>query len=385
MVLAIAMGGIYLIRDEGQLVEMSEMAYDSEDLLQGLLARYPSLLAGDQIDSTAPRRWLLISREVPIASEEGGAWRWSVDHIFIDQDAVPTLVEVKRSADTRTRREVVGQMLDYAANVVVYWPVEQMQARFEQRCSDEGREPFEVLAESLGHDVDFDQFWQQAKTNLQAGRIRMVFVADRIPTELQRIVEFLNAQMDPAAVLAVEVRQYVGQGHRAMVPRVLGQTAAAQQKKFSTIQPARQWDEETFFHALEDTSGPDVAAAGRRILQWARSRGFALRWGKGRKHGGVYPELGRGGQPCRPVGILTNGRVEINFGGAAGMRSWPPFDREEKRREFWTRLEEIDGVKLSTNNLAGWPEFSLAALTGDAAMERFLGTLDWFVQEVTAS
>jgi hypothetical protein len=37
---------------------------------------------------------------------------------------VPTLVEVKRSDDTRIRREVVGQMLDYAANGVVYWPGE---------------------------------------------------------------------------------------------------------------------------------------------------------------------------------------------------------------------------------------------------------------------
>jgi hypothetical protein len=32
---------------------------------------------------------------------------------------VPTLLEVKRSSDTRIRREVVGQMLDYAANGVV--------------------------------------------------------------------------------------------------------------------------------------------------------------------------------------------------------------------------------------------------------------------------
>lgn len=32
-------GGIYLIQDGGQLVEMSEAGYESEDLLQGLLAQ----------------------------------------------------------------------------------------------------------------------------------------------------------------------------------------------------------------------------------------------------------------------------------------------------------------------------------------------------------
>src|SRR5687767_8753076 len=164
------MGGIYLIQDGGGLVEMSETAYNSEDLLQGLLATYPSLLAGDQIDSAAPRRWLLISREVPLASEEGGAGRWSIDHVFLDQDAIPTLVEVKRSTDTRIRREVVGQMLDYAANAVVYWPVEHMQASLQRRCADENRAPLDVFADSLGADVDLDAFWQQAKTNLRRAR-----------------------------------------------------------------------------------------------------------------------------------------------------------------------------------------------------------------------
>jgi hypothetical protein len=35
-------------------------------------------------------------------------------------------VEVKCNIDTRIRPEVVGQMLDYVANAVVYWPVEAL-------------------------------------------------------------------------------------------------------------------------------------------------------------------------------------------------------------------------------------------------------------------
>jgi hypothetical protein len=123
-------GGIYLVQGDGGLVEMTEQEYASEDLLQKLLADYPNLLAGDQIDTTEPRRWLLVSREMPLASEEDGSGRWSVDHLFLHQDAISTIVEVKRSTDTRIRREVVGQMLDYAANAVVYWPVETLRSRF---------------------------------------------------------------------------------------------------------------------------------------------------------------------------------------------------------------------------------------------------------------
>ena len=37
-------GGIYLLRGDDDLVEMNEAPYDSEDVLQTLLAKYPSLL-----------------------------------------------------------------------------------------------------------------------------------------------------------------------------------------------------------------------------------------------------------------------------------------------------------------------------------------------------
>jgi hypothetical protein len=59
----------------------------------------------------------------------------------------------------------------------------------------------------------------------------MVFVADIIPKELRRIVEFLNSQMSSAEVLAVEIRQYVGQGLKTLVPRVIGLTAEAEARK----------------------------------------------------------------------------------------------------------------------------------------------------------
>jgi hypothetical protein len=241
-------GGMFLIDNDGRLVEMNEEAYDSEDLLQELLAQYPNLLAGDQVSSLDPRRWLLISRERGLPSEEGSGNRWSVDHLFLDQGAVPTIVEVKRSTDTRIRREVVGQLLDYAANAVVYWPVEAIRAEFEANQED----PQQVMADFLSDaDTDEEEFWQMAKTNLQAGKVRLVFVADEIPTELRRVIEFLNQQMDPAEVLALEIKQYIGGTLRTLVPRIVGQTVEAQQKKSGVARESRQWDEPSFFEDLK--------------------------------------------------------------------------------------------------------------------------------------
>ena len=144
------MSGIFVLQDDDDLVELEEAAYDTEDLLQDLLARFPSLIPGDQVDLDSPRKWLLVTREQGVPDQEGGSSRWSLDHLFLDQDGVPTLVEVKRSSDTRIRREVVGQMLDYAANAVVYWPVESIQATFETRCERDEVDPDQLLEDLLG-------------------------------------------------------------------------------------------------------------------------------------------------------------------------------------------------------------------------------------------
>src|SRR4051794_31066731 len=92
--------GLFHIDEHGTLVAMTETPYAAEDVLQALLERHPDLLAGGQMTPGGPRRWALIAREqgVPDREEVAGT-RWSIDHLFVDQDAVPTLVEVKRSTD----------------------------------------------------------------------------------------------------------------------------------------------------------------------------------------------------------------------------------------------------------------------------------------------
>jgi hypothetical protein len=89
--------------------------------------------------------------------------------LFVDQDGIPTLVEVKRQTDTRIRREVIGQMLEYAANAVVHWPVADLRRDFEAICLAKGADP---------SDLDSDGFWVRTRDNLRAGKIRMLFVAD---------------------------------------------------------------------------------------------------------------------------------------------------------------------------------------------------------------
>lgn len=222
--------GIFLIDKSGELREMEPSKYESEADLQQIIAKFPRLLSSHsgEINSSS---WILIKREIGVPQQEGGIGRWSLDHLFIDSNGLPILVEVKRSTDTRIRREVVGQLLDYAANAVAYWPIEYIQNSFAQECESQGKNPEESLNEFLGEAITVENFWLTVKTNLNAGRVRLLFVADSIPDELRRIIEFLNSQMEPAEVLGIEVKHFTDGKLRSVIPNVVGETMTAKIRK----------------------------------------------------------------------------------------------------------------------------------------------------------
>ncbi len=335
-----ASGGIFLLGDDGALVRLSEQPYDSEDLLQRLLETHPELLAGELIDAAAPRRWLLVSREITFAGDEANVGR--VDHVLLDQDAIPTFIEVKRSTDTRIRREVVGQMLEYVANAVVFWDAEDMRRRLANTAGSGDAAVAAVEAFLEGGDPD--AWWEQVETNLRARRVRMLFVADVIPPSLQRIVEFLNEELNAPQVLAVEIRQYVGADPplRSLVPRVFGQTAAAAGKR-PRAERGERWSEERFWEVLEQRS-PDGVAAAREIGAWARTHMEEVWMGSGKVDGSLAPLVNmEDGRQFFPFLLWTYGTIEIQF---AALSVRPPFDHEPHRRELRDRLNAINGVAI---------------------------------------
>jgi hypothetical protein len=361
-------GGIYLLRGEDELLEMTEQPYDSEEILQALIAKFPSLLAGDQYGADAPRRWLLIGREAALPGEEDGGGRWSVDHLFLDQDAVPTIVEVKRSSDTRIRREVIGQMLDYAANAVVYWPIGRLRELFIRRAEHIGRDPDELVADA-----------EQAGENLRAGKLRLVFVADQIPSELRRVIEFLNGQMF-AEVLGIEVRQYVGEGVKTLVPRVIGQTAEVEARKGrrSTGGPGRRWDEQSLFADLEARRGADEARAARDLYDWTCQQGVRATFGAGKQDGSWTPVILANGREYPPIVLYSYGRCEVQF---QYLLARPPFDNEQTRLELLRRVNEIPGVSFGPEVITKRPSISLAVLAGNPqALEQLKAVLRWLAE-----
>jgi len=377
-------GGVYLIQDGDQLVEMSERPYDSEALLQELIERYPNLLAVEQASSLrkTARQWLIVKRTGSILLDDVGATEWSLNHLFLDRQAIPTLVDVKRDKDQRPCREIVGQMLDYAANAVVYWPVESVLAQFEVNCRRYNRDPEQILEEFLGPEADEEPFWQQVKTNLQAGKIRLIFVADQISAEMQRVVEFLNKQVDPAEVLAVEVKQYISQdkGLRTLVSRVIGQTAEAQQRKASTARERRQWDEASFLLEYEVRYGEDDAAIAKAIYDWTKQHNhLQVQWATGDTYGGFAARLTSPKHPAELFFVGIDGTLQISSDVYAAL---PPFDRESEWYELRNRLSSI-GLALPIDpSERRLPNFQLSTLPNTEAIEPVLSTFEWILSKI---
>ena len=373
------MPNVFFFDADGRVVPMGAADFETEDVLQMLIAQCPDLVPGELITPDDPRRWLLVARELGIPAAEGGGDNFSLDHLLLDQDGVPTFVEVKRASDTRIRREVVAQMLDYAANATSFSSVESMRAQMAKFYQIDDAGVDEKVAEYLGDPEAVDAYWQAVKTNLAAARVRLVFVADIIPAGLLRIVEFLNAHMDPIEILAVEIRQYQDEDSRRMlVPRVFGQTAEARDRK-SAVRTKKQWDEEGIRAAL---AGQDYAEAGLKVvdrfLAWAKQHDWKVWYGVGARDGSL--QIGRyvGDVIYCPFVIYTNGWLATQF---QFLATRPPFTDAEMRRELAERMNMIEGVALPIDDEAltkSRPSIPLSVFGDDAQIDQLIEVLDWF-------
>jgi len=373
---------IFVRTDKGDLVPIYEQPYESESVFQAMLAQYPDLLLpGD--DRTPYSKLLLIKREKGVPIEQDSCDVYYLDHLFVDQSGVPTLVEVKRRSDTRNRRESVAQMLDYAANGIANWGIETLRKNFEDTCAEDRKDPGATLRTFLEEDGDAEGFWQKVEDNLANDKIRMIFVADQISVELRRITEFLNRQMATSEMIAIELRQFVGQNVQAFVPDVIVKPEPGKVKGRAAggeAGSATEWTQERFLAKLEEEVGPEVVDVVIRILDWSSSNGAIVWYGKGTAVGSCAPGYSvTNGGPFYPLHYYTYGRGEVQF---KNLQKLPPFDNPEKRRELKDRLNAIPGIVIPDDGISRRPAFPLSVLVPEGRLDHFFTILLWVIDEV---
>ena len=260
---------LYLRREGGSPERLEAQPFEDEKALQKLLADHPDLIDGSAVSpDDEPRRWLVVGREIGIAETSEESNRWALDLLLLDQDAVPTLVEVKLAQNKEARRQVVAQMLDYAAHCV-NWTGDKLRQEFNK---SHGEKAERILANFLAKDDEPISFWQRAGENLADRKLRLLFATDRISDTLDRIVTFLNIQMHNIDVLALDIPMFRGKALETFVPRVIGhsQTTSGgrpKQKKFTR---------QTF---LEQFGDAGVREAAERLFKVADRKDVSFSWG----------------------------------------------------------------------------------------------------------
>lgn len=246
----------------GQALPANEALYSSEADLQQLIAENPQLLLPDPQDGE--KRLYLVARELPLRDMPDGAFCYALDHLFLDQDGVPVLVEVKRSSDTRIRREVVGQMLDYAARMSLLDASE-----LKALAPDTARIP--------------DELWPLAGENLKAGQMKLIFAADSIPDSLALLIDFLDRSMEKLEVYGVELRQYLAPGGCTLVSASVVGGAASFEKRL--LRPATLWDAESVAAQLREYGNAQAASLVAALTDFIAGVGLHAEYARGSRFG----------------------------------------------------------------------------------------------------
>lgn len=310
------MSNVYTMEKDSSTRRLARISCKDEDKeLQSLLERNLDLLPGDQIDPEHKLRWLLIKREMPVVNPASGEALWSIDFFLVDQLGIPTLVECKRCNDSRSRREVVGQMFEYAANGRHYWSASDMRSHAQSAARGEAELAKKLIELTGSTDVEAQTFFALVEQHLHESKMRLIFFLEDSPMELRSIVEFLNGQLKDTEILIVEARQYQHEQSRIVVPVLFGFTEEARvAKKESRAETARSaiaQGEAAFWRELETSLSADKLQGLRDFINTINSNpGCGIRWSRSCLVSLLQPLQGQ-----TLFGVRRTGKLEFYFGG----------------------------------------------------------------------
>jgi hypothetical protein len=345
------MSKVYLMQMDSKTEPLKRLFCQNEDKeLQQLLQNNLDLLPGDQISPGQSLRWLLVKREMPVVNPSSGDNCLSIDFLLVDQYQVPTLVECKRRNDTRSRFDVVGQMLGYAAGGRYYWTASDFRSHAQNAAGDESK-LCQKLKELTASEIDPEEFFVAMEKNLQRSKMRLIFFLEDSPLELRSIVEFLNGQLKDMEVLIVEARQYQQGEARIVVPWVFGFTeearVAKRDSKAETIRTSVVKGEAAFWENVKDSNWNDEWKKGMHsFVESAKATpGCEVTWQRSCMVS--LPDL----VPQKTLlSIFRNGTLELDLARWQPQEGSTLTDRQlAAKNEFFNTLHSV--FEISLDNL----------------------------------
>ena len=187
--------------------------------------------------------------------------------------------------------------------------------------------------------------------------------------------------MQPAEVLAIELRQYQGQGLKTLVPIVLGQTQEAAQRKNASSRPAlpkRTWDETAVLSEITQRGDTAALAASRAIINWIKRRADRVAFNSNPGWGWIGAVFEKDGFEISLLRLHSDGSVAVYFEYMLGK---PVFDDLARRQKLLDKLNAVPGIRLPPDAVSKRKTIPLAGFTPDATAD-FLAAMDWFVEEL---
>lgn len=188
----------------------------AEEMLQAIVHQYPACLPIAEIDP-------LFANPVPICMEMNTP-AGPIDNFLVTATGMPVLVECKLWRNPEARREVVGQILDYAKELA-RWTSADVQREVRRRLG-RNDDPVLELVRAAGHVVDETDFGEALSINLRRGRFLLLIVGDGIREGVEAIAEYLQAHAGlhfSLGLVEMPIHLLPG-GDRIVVPRVLART-----------------------------------------------------------------------------------------------------------------------------------------------------------------
>ncbi len=341
--------------DAGKTIVLESQSFENEKLLQGVLEKFPEFIALDDLGVSEP--FFVIGREV---STPAGF----IDVLCMDGEGVLTVIETKLARNPQIRREVIGQVLEYVAQVSKWRAQEVFQAADKYfQSTGESRSLYDMLKkENDSDEVVPEIIYDQVDNNLRKGKIKVLIASDTIPENLKDTVNFINSYSN-FDIYVLQIQSFKKDDLEIYAPTIFGFA----RKTVSGIANEKiQWDEERFFNALENVE-KDAFKRFEDVYDFSRTNASEIRWGIGKVVGTFTFIKEIGSKKVSVYSVFTSGNISLNFGS---MKNHLP---EEELKDFLNEINRLPETNISEQDIADgkFPSIKIGSLLKEDDFDLF--------------
>jgi hypothetical protein len=239
--------------------------YDDEKHLQEILFNRPDLLpVADLNEGSKSIRVVVMEAGLPGSG--------SSDLIGVDEDGGITIVECKLAKNPESKREVIGQVLEYGAFLWKRTYPDFDSLFLKERNGRNGKPLADLMAAAVDPEEWSEEVFRgSVSANLERGHFHLIVVVDEINDELRRVADYVNNARPTGFTLhALEMRRLAEADFEILIPHMYGSAST----RSSTVgKRPRATSDEDFIKAREAEGLGNEARAFLAATEWARKRG----------------------------------------------------------------------------------------------------------------